>query len=90
MPVDAVYLDFQKAFDKMSREKLVLKMRLEMILQPHPLIFNTRGWDCEMDRKLFVWIEGRGMLSSGWERVESGSHPTGVSFGAGANHYFHH
>ena len=27
MPVDAVYLDFQKAFDKVSREKLELKMR---------------------------------------------------------------
>ena len=25
--VDAVYLDFQKAFDKVSHEKLVLKMR---------------------------------------------------------------
>ena len=27
VPVDAVYLDFQKAFDKVSHEKLVLKMR---------------------------------------------------------------
>ena len=27
VPVDAVYLDFQKAFDKVSHEKLVLKMK---------------------------------------------------------------
>ena len=27
VPVDVVYLDFQKAFDRVSHEKLVLKMR---------------------------------------------------------------
>ena len=27
LPVDTVYLDFQKAFDKVSHGKLVMKMR---------------------------------------------------------------
>ena len=40
VPVDAVYLDFQKAFDKVSHEKLVLKMMGSN---------GVGGWDCEVD-----------------------------------------
>ena len=44
MPVDAVYLDFQKTFDKVSHEKLVLKMKR----------MGVGGWDCAVDRELVV------------------------------------
>ena len=65
VPVDTVYLDFQKAFDKVSHGKLVVKMR-------------RAGLDERMVRWIGTWLSDRRQrvvingVVSGWERVESG------------------
>ena len=65
VPVDAVYLDFQKAFDKVSHEKLVLKMR-RMGLEDG-IVRWIGNW--LSDRRQRVVVNG---VASGWEKVESG------------------
>ena len=65
VPVDAVYLDFQKAFDKVSQEKLVLKMK-RMGLEDG-IVRWIENW--LSDRRQRVVVNG---VASGWERVESG------------------
>ena len=60
-----MYLDFQKAFDKVSHEKLVLKMR-GMGLEDG-IVRWIENWLSE--RRQRVVVNG---VSSGWERVESG------------------
>ena len=58
VPVDAVYLDFQKAFDKVSHEKLVLKMR-RMGLEDG-IVRWIENW--LTDRRQRVWrLDGRGL-----------------------------
>ena len=65
VPVDTVYLDFQKAFDKVSHVKLVVKMR-------------RAGLDERIVRWIWSWLSDRRQrvvingVVSGWERVESG------------------
>ena len=65
VPMDAVYLDFQKAFDNVSHEKLVLKMR-GMGLEDG-IVRWIENW--LSDRRQRVVVNG---VASGWERVESG------------------
>ena len=65
IPVDAVYLDFQKAFDKVSHSKLLFKMA-------------RYGIDDGVVRWVGNWLSGRRQrvviegVASGWERVLSG------------------
>ena len=63
--VDAVYLDFQKAFDKVSHEKLVLKIK-KMGLKDGIVRWIGDWWS---DRRQRVVVNA---VASGWERVESG------------------
>ena len=65
IPVDAVYLDFQKAFDKVSHSKLLVKMA-------------RYGIDDGVVRWVGNWLSGRRQMvviegvASGWEWVLSG------------------
>ena len=65
IPVDAVYLDFQKAFDKVSHSKLLVKMA-------------RYGIDDGVVRWVGNWLSGRRQrvviegVASGWEWVLSG------------------
>ena len=65
IPVDAVYLDFQKAFDKVSHSKLLSKM-------------DRYGIDKGVVRWVRSWLSGRRQrvvidgVASGWELVLSG------------------
>jgi len=65
MPVDVVYLDFQKAFDKVSHAKLLQKLRR------YGIRGKTANWieDWLCGRRQRVVVEGS---KSGWERVWSG------------------
>ena len=81
VPVDAVYLDFQKAFDEESHEKLALKTK--RIGLEDGIVRWIENW--LSDRRQRIVVNG---VASGWERVESGVGPTGVGFGASAVHYF--
>ena len=65
VPVDTVYLDFQKAFDKVSHGKLVVKMR--RVGLDERMVRWIGNW--LSDRRQRVVING---VVSGWERVESG------------------
>ena len=65
VPVDAVYLDFQKAFDKVSHRKLVGKLR--RVGLEERIVGWIESWLTE--RRQRVVING---VASGWERVESG------------------
>lgn len=53
-PVDIVYLDFSKAFDKISHSKLLIK------LEAHGISGKVAGWIKEWlkDRKQFVFVKG--------------------------------
>ena len=50
VPVDAVYLDLQKAFDKVSHSKLLIKIAR----------YGIDEWGGEMGRELVCQVEGRG------------------------------
>ena len=65
VPVDTVYLDFQKAFDKVSHGKLVVNMR--RVGLDERMVRWIGNW--LSDRRQRVVING---VVSGWERVESG------------------
>jgi ribonuclease P/MRP protein subunit RPP40 len=65
VPVDAVYLDFQKAFDKVSHSKLLSKMARYGI--DDGVVRWVRNW--LSGRRQRVVIEG---VASGWELVLSG------------------
>ena len=60
-----LYLDFQKAFDKVSHGKLVVKMR--RVGLDERMVRWIGNW--LSDRRQRVVING---VVSGWERVESG------------------
>ena len=66
-PVDVIYLDFQKAFDKVPHQRLIL------MLKPH-MVWETVG---QLDRA--IWLTDRrqrvvvdGEFSSSWKSVLSG------------------
>ena len=65
IPVDVIYLDFQKAFDKVSHTKLIVKMK-------------RYGVSSEIVRWVGNWLTGRRQrvliegVVSGWEMVRSG------------------
>ena len=63
--VDIVYLDFQKAFDKVPHKRLLKK------LQAHGISGNIHNWlkDWLSERKQIVVING---ASSSWLKVKSG------------------
>ena len=63
--VDVVYLDFQKAFDKVPHKRLLKK------LQTHGITGNLRNWleDWLSERKQRVVLNG---VSSRWLKVKSG------------------
>ena len=65
IPVDAVYLDIQKAFDRVSHNKLLIKMARYGIDDGVVRWVGNRL----SDRKQRVVIEG---FASGWEWVLSG------------------
>ena len=64
-PVDVVYLDFQKAFDKVPHQRLLLKVK------NHGIGGNILAWveDWLSNRKQRVGING---LFSDWQLVTSG------------------
>ena len=65
VPVDVIYLDFAKAFDKVPREKLIQKVRSHGV---HPeLVRWINAW--LSDRKQRVMINGK---ASTWKEVLSG------------------
>ena len=65
IPVDVIYLDFQKAFEKVSHTKLIVKMK-------------WYGVSSEIVRWVGNWLTGRRQrvliegVVSGWEMVRSG------------------
>ncbi len=63
--VDVIYLDFQKAFDKVPDMRLLTK------LKAHGVTGNIHKWveDCVSERKQRLVIHG---ISSGWRVVNSG------------------
>ncbi len=63
--VDIIYLDFQKAFDKVPHMRLLTK------LKAHGVTGNIHKWieDCLSERKQRVVINE---ISSGWREVKSG------------------
>ena len=73
IPIDAVYLDFQKTFDKVSHSKLLTKMA-------------RCGIDDGVVRWVGNWLSGRRQrvviegVASGWEWVLSGV-PQGLVLG---------
>ena len=64
-PVDVIYLDFQKAFDKVPRQRLLIKLKL------HGMGVNIVTWmqNWLTDRKQRVSVEGK---TSAWTAVHSG------------------
>ena len=58
-PMDVVYLDFQKAFDKVPHKRLLHKKKL------HGIMYNVLAWieDWLTNRKQRVGING---CFSGW------------------------
>ena len=64
-PVDIVFLDFQKAFDKVPHERLALK------LKAHGIDGKVLNWIKEWlrERKQRVVVNGE---NSSWEKVASG------------------
>ena len=64
-PTDIIYLDFSKAFDKVPKERLLLKLR------EHSIESNVHTWirDWLTDRKQRVVLNGK---FSFWEEVVSG------------------
>jgi ribonuclease P/MRP protein subunit RPP40 len=63
--VDVIYLDFQKAFDKVAHQRLLKK------LEAHGITGNIQAWikDWLTGRKQRVVIQGQ---ASGWKEVVSG------------------
>ena len=72
-PVDVIYLNFQKAFDKVPHQRLLIK------LKSHGMA-NVVNWvqNCLTDRKQWVSVEGE---TSAWSAVHSGV-PQGSVLGA--------
>jgi len=64
-PVDVIYLDFQKAFDKVPHKRLILKLAAHGI--DSKLLEWIEKW--LLDRKQRVVING---VFSGWKDVLSG------------------
>ena len=64
-PVDAIYLDYQKAFDKVSHQRLILK------LTPHGMGNSIINWIEQWlpDRRQRVVVDGE---VSNWKSVLSG------------------
>ena len=64
-PVDVIYLDFQKAFDKVPHQRLLIK------LKSHGMGVNIVTWiqNWLTDRKQRVSVEGE---TSAWTVVHSG------------------
>ena len=71
IPLDVIYLDFQKAFDKVLHTKLIVKMK-------------QYGISSEIVRWVGNWLTGRrervliGGVVSSWEIVEWGAAGFGV------------
>ena len=64
-PVDVIYLDFQKAFDKVPRQRLLLK------LKSHGMVNSIINWIEQWltDRRQRVVVDGE---VSSWKSVLSG------------------
>ena len=64
-PVDVIYIDFQKAFDKVPHQRLLIK------LKSHGMGVNIVTWiqNWLTDRKQRVSVEGE---TSAWTAVHSG------------------
>ena len=64
-PVDVIYLDFQKAFDKVPHQRLILK------LKSHGIGNSIINWieQCLTDRRQMVVVDGE---VSSWKSVLSG------------------
>ena len=64
-PVDVIYLDFQKAFDKVPRQRIILK------LKSHGMGKSIINWIEQWltDRKQRVVVDGE---DSSWKSVLSG------------------
>ena len=64
-PVDVIYLDFQKTFDKVPHQRLLIK------LKSHGMGINIVTWlqNWLTDRKQSVSVEGE---TSAWTAVHSG------------------
>ena len=73
-PVDVIYLDFQKAFDKVPHQRLLIKLKL------HGMGVNIVTWiqNWLTDRRQRVSVEGE---TSAWTAVHSGV-PQGSVLGA--------
>jgi len=63
--VDAIFLDFAKAFDKVRHRRLVTKLR------SHSIDGKVGNWICNWltGREQRVWLRGKG---SDWRKVTSG------------------
>ena len=64
-PVDIIYLDFQKAFDKVPHQRLLLKLKSHGICEG--IIKWIEKW--LTDRRQRVVVEGE---ASNWKSVQSG------------------
>jgi len=62
LPIDIIFLDFQKAFDKVPHERLLVKLH-------NHYIGEVLSWMWLRDRKQKVVVDGE---SSSWAAVKSG------------------
>ena len=66
-PVDAIYLDLQKAFDKVPQQRQILKLKSHGIGKSRPIINWIEQW--LKDRRQRVVVDGE---VSSWKPVLSG------------------
>ena len=66
-PVDIKYLDFQKAFDKVPHQRLILKLKSHGMGNSRPIINWIEQWLTDMRQRVVV----DGEVSS-WKSVLSG------------------
>ena len=74
-PVDIIYLDFQKAIDKVPLQRLVLKLKSHGLGEG--IIQRIEKW--LTDRRQRVVVEGE---ASNWKSGQSGVPPSTTIFGA--------